>query len=299
MEEARAVCLRLRQQRDALAEEATTSGADVVAQRAELAQLRRDLEQVRQSEQALLEGKAQLEVETKRAQRDLQTSEIMCVSVKEQLQARSAEVAQLAAEARQAQARQAALAAELAAATAALHKLESDHGSLAQHSAEEQERLEQQVAGLQTALKDWQLQVAAGQEERQALEGRLKESAAKESVTLGELRQLSAAHEQQAGRLRQEVDQRRTLEDEVQALRAGLQVTQQRLEGLGLVFASSAVHKTSAEVWRVVGPLSMGRQVVAAMNKQMGELVARQQELQHGLGVAKERWQTEEGVRVK
>ena len=40
-----------------------------------------------------------------------------------------------------------------------------------------------------------------------------------------------------------------------------LQVMQQRLEGLGMVFASAAVHHTTAEAWRAVGPLSMARQV--------------------------------------
>ena len=77
------------------------------------------------------------------------------------------------------------------------------------------------------------------------------------------------------------------------------QVTQQRLESLGLVFASSAVHRNAAEAWRALGPLSMGRQVVAAMNRQLGELAARGQELAHALGVAQERWRTEEGVRVR
>lgn len=40
-----------------------------------------------------------------------------------------------------------------------------------------------------------------------------------------------------------------------------LQVTQQRLEGLGLVFASNVAHRTAAEGWRATGPISMARQV--------------------------------------
>ena len=55
----------------------------------------------------------------------------------------------------------------------------------------------------------------------------------------------------------------------MQALRAGLQVTQQKLEGMGLVFASSVVHNSSAQAWVATGPLSMGRQVVAMVNQQL------------------------------
>ena len=40
-----------------------------------------------------------------------------------------------------------------------------------------------------------------------------------------------------------------------------LQVTQQRLEGLGVVFAGGASHGTTAEAWRATGPISMARQV--------------------------------------
>ena len=77
------------------------------------------------------------------------------------------------------------------------------------------------------------------------------------------------------------------------------QVTQQRLEGLGLVFASRAAHFTGAEAWRATGPISMARQVVAAVNQQLAELAGRKAELQHELGAAKERWQAEEGVRIR
>ena len=55
----------------------------------------------------------------------------------------------------------------------------------------------------------------------------------------------------------------------MQALRAALQVTQQKLEGMGLVFASSVVHNSSAQAWVATGPLSMGRQVVAMVNQQL------------------------------
>lgn len=40
-------------------------------------------------------------------------------------------------------------------------------------------------------------------------------------------------------------------------------------------------------------------QVVTAVNQQLGELGARKAELQHELGVTKERWQTEEAVRIR
>ena len=40
-------------------------------------------------------------------------------------------------------------------------------------------------------------------------------------------------------------------------------------------------------------------QVVAAVNKQLGELTARKAELAHELAAAKERWQSEEGVRIR
>lgn len=55
----------------------------------------------------------------------------------------------------------------------------------------------------------------------------------------------------------------------LQALRAGLQVTQQKLEGMGLVFASNMLHYTAAQAWLATGPLSMGRQVVTVLNQQL------------------------------
>ena len=78
-----------------------------------------------------------------------------------------------------------------------------------------------------------------------------------------------------------------------------MQVTQQRLEGLGLVFASATAHATAAEAWRAIGPVSMARQVVGAVNTQLGELAAHRAELRHDLAAAKERWQLEEGVRIR
>lgn len=49
------------------------------------------------------------------------------------------------------------------------------------------------------------------------------------------------------------------------------QVTQQRLEGLGLVFASNAAHRTAAEAWRATGPISMARQVRAGSLQGFGQ----------------------------
>jgi hypothetical protein len=71
------------------------------------------------------------------------------------------------------------------------------------------------------------------------------------------------------------------------------------LEGLGLVFASRQQHRTAAEAWRATGPISMARQVVAAVNQQLAELAGRKAELQHELGPAKEWWQAEEGVHIR
>lgn len=56
---------------------------------------------------------------------------------------------------------------------------------------------------------------------------------------------------------------------EVQALRAGLQVSQQKLECMGMVFASNVVHHASSQAWAASGPISMGRQVVAVINQQL------------------------------
>ena len=54
-----------------------------------------------------------------------------------------------------------------------------------------------------------------------------------------------------------------------QALRAGLAVSQAKLEGQGLVFASGVAHQSAAQAWAATGPLSMARQVVAAVNQQL------------------------------
>ncbi|KAL4458548.1 hypothetical protein ABPG75_013413 [Micractinium tetrahymenae] len=278
---------------------AAQQAAAAAAQEAELAQTRADLQRSRAEGLALAEDKARLEVEGQQLQRDYQTSEIMGLSLRERLAAWEGELQELSARHQQLQAEQATASAALLESQASLSGLQLQHESLQASAAQRAARLETELAGERASLADVRHELAETLAERAALDKALQEAGSRETSLTAQLKQLAGAHEQQMAKLRQETDGRRTLDDELQALRAGLQVTQQRLEGLGLVFASGAAHRTSAEAWRAVGPISMGRQVVSAVNQQLGELIARKAELQHELGVAKERWQTEESVRVR
>lgn len=75
------------------------------------------------------------------------------------------------------------------------------------------------IARLEASLRDSHAQLAAQQLEKQGVDNALKESTARESVYSSQLRQLTAAHEQQAGSLRREVELRKGFEDEVQVSR--------------------------------------------------------------------------------
>lgn len=72
------------------------------------------------------------------------------------------------------------------------------------------------IDGLQASLNDTTTQLGALQLEKQGVDNALKESAARENVAAAQLRQLTAAHEQQGTRLRQEAEARKSLEDELQ-----------------------------------------------------------------------------------
>ncbi len=69
---------------------------------------------------------------------------------------------------------------------------------------------------LEAELRDSHVQVAALQLEKQGVDNALKESTARENVFSSQLKQLTAAHEQQGGKLRQEADLRKNYDDELQ-----------------------------------------------------------------------------------
>ena len=268
----------------------------------------------------------------------------MGLGLREQLAAREAELAELTSRHSALQAEQAAAAAQLLDSQASLAGLQVRHESLQATSGERVQQLEAALGEERGALADTRGQLAEVQAERQALERGLQETASREAALAAQLRQLAGAHEQQSAKLRQEADARRNGDNELQAVRAGLQVrrlaagcrhagasdvlvaavhvpwgeihpsladahpsprcqavqvTQQRLEGWGVVFASTSAHRTAAEAWRATGPISMARQVVAAANQHLAELAAQRAALRHDLAAAKERWQAEEGVRIR
>ncbi|PRW59673.1 early endosome antigen 1 isoform X2 [Chlorella sorokiniana] len=284
-------------------EELETAAAEragvMAAQEAELAQLRGDLARAQTEGRALTEDKARLEVEAQRSLHDFRTAEVLGMSLREQLAAREAELRELDSRHSALQAEQAATSAALQEAQASLSALRQQHEGLQASSSQQAAQQDAALAAEQEALAEAQHHLAATEAERQALQKGLEEATAREVAVTAQLKQLAGAHEQQTGKLRQETDARRNADDELAAIRAGLQVTQQRLEGLGLVFASNAAHRTAAEAWRATGPISMARQVVAAVNQQLGGLATQRAELQHELGAAKERWQAEEAVRIR
>ena len=71
------------------------------------------------------------------------------------------------------------------------------------------------------------------------------------------------------------------------------------LQRLGVLVAPPAAppgaHTSAVDAWRVVGPLSMSRQVLGAATRQLAALEG----TQHELRVASERWQTEADVRIR
>lgn len=83
-----------------------------------------------------------LQVDLRRAQRDFQASEILGMSLKEQLQARGTELAQLKGEHEDLRQRHATTQAELADATSALAARERDLDVLQRSSAESKSDLQ-------------------------------------------------------------------------------------------------------------------------------------------------------------
>ena len=165
-----------------------------------------------------------LQVEVKRAQRDFQTAEIMGLSMREQLGAREAELSELTSRHSQLQQEQLAAASQLLESQSSLGGLQLLHEGLQASSAERVQQLEGALEAERAALADTQRQLAAVQAEALASQRGLQETAARETAVTAQLRQLAGAHEQQTSKLRQETDARRNGEDELQAIRAGLQV---------------------------------------------------------------------------
>lgn len=164
------------------------------------------------------------QVEVKRAQRDFQTTEVLGLSLREQLASRSAELAQLTQRHGAVQAELAAASTQLLDSQTALADLQKRHTSLQAGSTERTARLEAALAADRAALADAQGQLAAAEARCAALDQSLQQSTASEAALTAQLKQLGQAHEEQSGRLRQEADARRDADDELAAVRAGLQV---------------------------------------------------------------------------
>lgn len=171
-----------------------------------------------------------LQVEAKRAQRDYQTAEIMGLSLREQLGTREAELSELTSRHSQLQQEQLAAASQLLESQASLGGLQLLHEGLQASTAERVQQLEGALEAESAALADAQRQLAAVQAAAQASERGLQETAARETAVTAQLRQLAGAHEQQTSKLRQETDARRNGDDELQAIRAGLQVCAELLQ---------------------------------------------------------------------
>lgn len=114
--------------------------------------------------------------------------------------------------------------ASLQEAQESLSALQQQHEGL---QASSSQQAAQQGAALEAeheALSKVQRLLAASETERQTLRRDLEEATAREVAVTAQLKQLAGAHEQQTGKLRQETDARRAADDELAAVRAGLQV---------------------------------------------------------------------------
>ena len=171
-----------------------------------------------------------VQVETKRAQHDFQAAEIMGLSLRERLGAREAELSELSSRHGQLQQEQLAAASQLLESQASLGGLQLLHEGLQTSSTERAQQLECALEAERAALADTQRQLAAVQAQAQASERGLQEASARETAVTAQLRQLAGAHEQQTSKLRQETDARRNGDDELQAIRAGLQVCAELLQ---------------------------------------------------------------------
>lgn len=337
------------------------------------------------------------QVEGQQLRRDYQTTEIMGLSLRERLAGREGELQELSARHQQLQAEQAATSAALLESQSSLSGLQTQHESLQASAAQQAAKLQAELSEEHACLADVRRELVETQAERAALGTALQEAGSRETTLTAQLKQLAGAHEQQTAKLRQETNSRRTSNDELQALRAGLQVGSIQQMGccnaclagcaphvwvlsLSLIWGppglacvpagyataprgpgprfcqrrgtpylgrglarswahqpgSAGEHAAGARPSLVAGTASsavrgdqqvttcrfgtrgcllrildlqddlialclatIAAQVVTAINQQLGEMIARKAELQHELGVAKERWQTEESVRIR
>lgn len=164
------------------------------------------------------------QVEMSRLQRDFQTAEIMGLSLREQLAARETELKELSSKHKELQAEQAAASAALLESQASLNGLQLRHENMQASNAEQVAKLQAALQKEHVQLADVRRELGEMRAERMALERSLNESSARETAVTAQLKQLASAHEQQTSKLRQETETRRNADDELQALRAGLQV---------------------------------------------------------------------------
>lgn len=159
-----------------------------------------------------------------RAQRDFQTAEVLGMSLREQLAAREGELAQLAQRHSELQAEQAGTRAVMRETQASLAELQAQHTSLQASSSEAVQQADSALTAERAALADARRLLACSEEQRLSLEQTLQGTAVREAAVTSQLAQLARAHEQQTGELQQEAGARRCADDELEAIRAGLQV---------------------------------------------------------------------------
>ena len=255
--------LELEREREVMVAASAEQAVIASSQSTELALARADLQRTREKSQALAEGNARLEVspstpprssivmspaldqcllppstditppspatmlqvEAQRAQHDLQAAELLGRSLREQLAARDCELGELAELHDALQAEHLAASSALAESQASLTSLQARHDGLAASSAERAQHLESSLLAEQGALSEARRELAAARGEGQALQRELAEATAREGAVASQIRQLAGAHEAMAGKLRREVDARRGGDDELQAVRAGLQAS--------------------------------------------------------------------------
>lgn len=164
------------------------------------------------------------QVELSRVQRDFQAAEIMAMGFKEQLATRTGELSDLTSRHAALQQEAGAASAQLLESQASLSGLQLRHEGLQQSAQQRAAKLEGELAAERATLADVRHELAETQAERSTLDRSLHEASARETAVTAQLKQLASAHEQQTSKLRHETDARRTVDDELQAVRAGLQV---------------------------------------------------------------------------
>lgn len=217
---------------------------------------------------------------------DFQTAEVLGMSLREQLSAREAELQELSSRHSALQAEQvgchlgwmgkrarcllqpvqkaqytehpilasclqAVTSGALQEAQASLSALQQQHERLQASSTQQAAQQDAALAAEHEELAEAQRQLAATAAERQVLQKGLEEATAREAAVTAQLKQLAGAHEQQTGKLRQETDARRNADDELAAIRAGLQVVAVVGVRLGCSMAqprSGSMHPTPHQV---------------------------------------------------